>query len=851
MTLDVRTVAWHSSVLLTAVLAACGDDSPAAPPGVCDGALAATEAELVAEFTSEVHPLLVRPVTEGGCAACHGAEASRPFTVWADPAYTFRQLWAKGALSPTGDRTLLAMLGRRDALRMPLGGPAWTDAERAKLGALVCRLEASALPPPTCDAVDPGNVLLRRLANEEYDRTVAQALGDSSRPSSSLASDSPAFGFDNVASAQTLSLGHLERYLDAGQRLARETLLVPASVTASHEAEALPAFVVGGAKPGPGQGSPSGDHYHFQRIRSYVTPGLQLAPFPGTYTVEVVARGTSAAHFICPEPASYELCLAHQGAHDGPWVTVAKKVPARLLVTVDGKPVGAGISVAGSAEDPAKPGAFTSYSVEVPLAAGPHSVRVWLDNVIYWGREDLDVALDVDRVVWSGPLLGELPPTDEARLERFLVCDSFACRDQAIRHALETLWRRPVTADEVARYAPLVDDAAAAGESFKDGLEAVLEAALVSPHFLFRPELDPEPAVPATRPLEPHELATRLSYFLWGGPPDAALLARAAAGDLVDDDVLGAEVERMLADPRASALVERFAAQWLQLGAVAAVAPSPSAFPEFDDALRASFVGELRALFVDALEHDRPIFELVDSPRVFVDAQLAAHYGLDATGLGAAFVPVAPGKTGRGGLLATAGLLAMTSHPARTSPTKRGKWVLEQLLCRPPGAPPPSVDTTFEEEDVAMLSPKELLEKHATNPSCAGCHAPMDPLGFALEGFDPLGRARTSYPNGEPVDTTAKLPDGTELSGLESVVAAVKSDPAFPACLTKKMLIHALGTDPARFDACAVEAVERRFADGGHTLRALVRAIATSAVFRSRRPAKPGEYDDLFGGAEP
>ncbi|MBM4375780.1 MAG: DUF1592 domain-containing protein [Deltaproteobacteria bacterium] len=842
-----RTLSRPAFVLssaLASLAAACAE--PPAPQTSVD-CPAGTETELAAEYATSVHPLLLRPVDQGGCVACHAPDSSRPFVVWPDADETFRQSRVRGLLDPTGERTLLAMLARSDGLRMPLAGQAWPEAERSAVERLVCRMAASDLPPASCSDADPGNVLLRRLSNDEYDRTAARSLGDATEPSSGLAADTPGHGFDNVASAQTLSIGHLERYLNVGARLARETLLVPSSVETNLEAESLSAYIYNGQKPGPGQGSVVGEHYHFQRIRSYLNGGLQHAPYAGTYTIEVKARGTSAPHYTCPEPNAYDLCVQHQAAHDGPWLLVENNVAPKLVVMVDGQLVGQGIDVASVAE-PSQLGPFASYSVSVPLEPGFHSVRVWLDNVVYWAREERDVTLDVDRIRWTGPLPADLPPVDAARIARFLLCDSFACRDQAIANALAVLWRRPATSDEVARYAVLVDDAAAAGESFKDGLEAVLEAALASPNFLFRPELDPEPDVPASRPLDGYELATRLSYFVWGGPPDADLLAHAAAGDLVQDDVLGAELDRMLQDPRASAIVERFAAQWLQLESIESSSPSAGAFPNFSDALKASFMGELHAILVDALANERTVFELIDSPRVFVDARLAAHYGLDATGLGEAFVAVSPGASGRGGLLASAGVLMMTSHPSRTSPTKRGKWLLEQLLCRPPGAPPPNVDATFEGKDVANLSPKEMLEQHTTSPSCAGCHAQMDPLGFALEGFDAIGQARTTYATGEPVDDVASLPDGVTLNGLGDVVAYVKSDPGFPLCTARKMLTYALGTDPTRFDPCAVEAVTSGFADGGYTLKALVRAVAMGPTFRSRRPAKQGEYDDLFGG---
>jgi hypothetical protein len=211
-----------------------------------------------------------------------------------------------------------------------------------------------------------------------------------------------------------------------------------------------------------------------------------------------------------------------------------------------------------------------------------------------------------------------------------------------------------------------------------------------------------------------------------------------------------------------------------------------------------------------------------------------------------AFVAVSPGATGRGGLIASGGVLTMTSHPARTSPTIRGAWLLDRVLCRPPGAPPavvPALGSTMA-ADGGMRSPRELLELHAQNPQCAGCHANMDPLGLALEAHDELGRARGAYPNGTAIDTRATLSSGETLTGLRDVIALIKADEGYSACLTRKMLVYALGSDPSRFDGCAFDDVRARFAEGGGTFKALVRAVATSAMFRSRRPAKPGEFGE-------
>ena len=822
-------------------------------PTMCSGAQAQSRQALDARYAADLHPLLVRAAEAGGCATCHGPGQSpgrkSPFTVWPEPATTMKYLWSNDFFATSGDRTLLAMLARGDDIRMPLGASAWSEAEQAQVASFACDLEASGLDP--CESPDAGNVLLRRLSNFEYDRTVASALGDTTAPSPSLAADDHAHGFDAVASAQTLSFGHLERYHDAAARLAKETLLVPAGIDRALEAETLPAFIFNGQAPkaGAGQGSAVEGHYHFENIRSYLSLGLQPFPFDGTYTLTVLARGQNAEHWTCEEPEPYAKCVAAMDTHGEPWKLYASDVAPQLRVMVDGSYTSDPVDVVGIPKDHTVMGAWKSYSFTLPMIAGPHSVRVWAENPVLWGREELKVMLDVDSLVLSGPLVSELPKVDQARIDRFLICEDWACGEEALRHGLTALWRRPAKSEEIARYASLLADANAAGETFKDGLEAVLEAALLSPNFLFRPELDaaPDSDVPETRPLESFELATRLSYFLWSAPPDAELLARASEGHLNDEAVLDKELERMLVDPRASALVDHFAGAWLQYDALKSVAPNAATFPDFDDALRSSMAGELRALVADAFDHDRTIFSLLDAPYTFLDARLAKHYGIDGKNLGSAFEKTDVSEAGRGGLLTTAGVLTLTSHPEFTSPTKRGKWILEQLLCRPPGAPPPNVNTNITAEELDDLGPKELLKLHAAEPQCRGCHAAMDPLGFTFEHFDAVGQFRQNYPNGSPVDASAMLPDDTVLTDHQDTIDYVKNDPGFPACVTNKLLIYALGSDPQRFDACATKEVERSFRESGHTLRGLVRAIVLGPMFRTRRSAKPDEYADIYG----
>ncbi|MCA2981443.1 MAG: DUF1592 domain-containing protein, partial [Myxococcaceae bacterium] len=597
--------------------------APTPPPQACDGTPTGTADELAAEYAATVHPLLLRSSAEGGCVSCHGPQAAGRFTVRdrEPPRVTFEHLVRTGLLASSGPDTLVDRLGRSDTLRMPLGGPTWSAEERASITRLACRVEVSGLTS-SCGALDPGTVPLRRLANAEYDRTVASALLAPGRPSERLAADQPTFGFDNVSRDQTFDLGRLERYRDVAEALAEDTLVPPRGVEVTREAEGLAAFTHWGDPVGPGQGSKTSDGWRFARIKSRLSVGLVRAPYAGAYTVEVWARGTSANHYSCQNPMTTPPVNACQQAMVGPppwgapWRQVGTApVPPKLEVSIDGRSTL--IDVQASELGP-----FAKHAVTVDLEAGFHSLDVGLFNVVFWSGEALDVTLEVDQVTWKGP--AALPRADTARLQRFLRrCQTYGCGALAVRDVLETLWRRPVTPAEVARYGPLLTDAADAGEPFSEGLSAVLSAALLSPEFLFRPELDPQPEVPQSRPLTGFELATRLSYFLWGGPPDELLLARAGDGSLVTDEGLRAQVERLLADARARALVDRFAWQWLELDKLSQVRPTSS---DFDESLRAAFTGELRALLTDAFEQDRPVTELIESPRVFANARLARFY---------------------------------------------------------------------------------------------------------------------------------------------------------------------------------------------------------------------------------
>jgi hypothetical protein len=404
-----------------------------------------------------------------------------------------------------------------------------------------------------------------------------------------------------------------------------------------------------------------------------------------------------------------------------------------------------------------------------------------------------------------------------------------------VRDLLPRAWRRPVTGEEVRRLADLVQSGVDGGRTFEEGVSLALQAALVSPHFLFR--LEPGAASGpdgAPKDLDGHALATRLSYFLWSSLPDDALTQAAAKGKLAGEAGLAAEARRMLADPKAEALASNFAVQWLELRNLAEATPDAARFPGFD-LLREPMRREAVAFFDAVRREGLDISTLLGADFTFVDEALAAHYGLPGV-RGSELRRVPLGDDRRGGVLGMAGVLTITSNPTRTSPVKRGRWLLENVLDAPPRAPPPGADSLDESVvTVSAASLRERLEQHRAKAECAACHARLDALGFALERYDAVGRWR-DQDGGGPVDATGTLPDGRALDSLGALRAALLEDRAFARCLTRKLFTFALGRAPTARDELALFARVAALPTGTLTLDDLILTVIRTDAFRKRRP---------------
>lgn len=401
-----------------------------------------------------------------------------------------------------------------------------------------------------------------------------------------------------------------------------------------------------------------------------------------------------------------------------------------------------------------------------------------------------------------------------------------------VAELMRRAYRRPVEAKEIERLLTLHDKAAKSGGNFADALKPVFKAVLVSPHFLLRVERDrPKDETPYR--VSDHELATRLSYFLWSSMPDAELFALAEKGELSKPTVYEAQVRRMLSDPKAKALTDTFAEQWLHLKKLPEARPSTEFFPTFTPKLRIAMGDEVRAVFDSLRTANGPITDLLDANYTYVNADLAKHYGIAGV-TGPEMRRVALTDPNRGGLLGMSAVLALTSHTNRTSPTLRGKYVLDVILGTPPPPPPPGVSAIDEAK-----TPKELktfrdkLAAHATQAACAGCHAKIDPLGFGLENFDAIGRWR---PSGRDIDATGKLPTGEAFNGPKELKAVLlKKKPQFVENVTEKLLTFALGRELSSGDAPAVKAIAANLEKNGYKFDVLVLGVAKSFPFQHRR----------------
>lgn len=543
---------------------------------------------------------------------------------------------------------------------------------------------------------------------------------------------------------------------------------------------------------------------------------------PGDFgqTRFLTSEGEIHAEFVAPATGLYRLeVFAH--------TDIAAHKSAKMSWRIDGREVRV-VEVTNTWE---QPGAF---SVTLPLGRGKHKVAFGY----------VDGRLDLHHLEVFATTPSHLPETHK-RLLTNTPKNPSEWRSVA-RVVLEPLvaraYRRPARPEEVDRLSSLAEQAFKDGEPFERGIQLALQAVLVSPHFLYRVEIDRRRTregqeAPPIRPLNDWELASRLSYFLWSSMPDEMLFQLARDGKLHEDATLEAQVGRMLKDPRARALVENFAGQWLLLRQLRNANPDPGRFPQFDEALRQAMQTETELFFQAVLQEDRPILDLLDSDFTFLNERLARHYGIENV-TGEAFQRVAlPADSPRGGVLTHASLLTLTSNPARTSPVKRGKYILEQILGTPPPPPPADVPPLADDDAKGPLQGtlRQRFEQHRSNPNCAVCHNKLDPLGFGFENFDAIGAWR-DRDGDSPVDASGTLVGGRSFRGVEELKQILRAEKGaeFTRALTEKLMTYGIGRGLDAADACAVDAIVESLNDGNASFRQLITHIVKSDPFRKR-----------------
>ncbi len=649
-------------------------------------------------------------------------------------------------------------------------------------------------PPGESEVCDPGRVTLRRLNRTHYDNTVRDLLGDESRPARSFPDDDIGHGFDSLGDVLSVSPLHIERYEASAQSLVEATLRRPVPREAMrYEAEVVGADV-GAAFRDLGWNLWSNGEMSFE----------VFVRDEADYIIDVGAFGQQAG----PDPVSMALLVDRNEVQ---------------RFDVEGTFIAPGI-----------------YSHRLRLEPGGHRIGVAFLNDYYApdapDPQDRDRNLIVDYVEVDGPID---PAFDPARRAQVMGCepagpDDLDCAREVVTTFARRAWRRPLEAEEAERLMSLVQLAIDEGDDVEVGIQLALRATLLSPHFIYRVELDADPTSAEPHRLSDHELATRLAYFIWSSTPDEALLAAADAGALQDAAKLSEQIARMLDDPKAKALVEDFGDQWLHTRAMLDVAPDYNYFPDFDDALRASMITEARLYLGEFFEGNQDLRELMRGQFTYLDERLASHYGLPAPE-GGAFRRVDLEGSARGGLLTLGSVLTVTSFPTRTSPVKRGKWVLEQLLCTPPPAPPPGVEAELGEVD-SQASLRERLAQHRQDPTCAACHDAMDPIGLGMESFDGIG----AY---TPVDSSGELPDGQRFDGAVELAGILAEDERLTDCASEKLFIHALGRGPEPSDHCGLTQLREAWGDEGYGARDLVHLMAASRAFTHRR-GEPKEEEE-------
>ncbi|MBX2801950.1 MAG: DUF1592 domain-containing protein [Myxococcales bacterium] len=630
--------------------------------------------------------------------------------------------------------------------------------------------------------VEMGRAPLRRLNRIEYDNTMRDLMGVDTNPSRWLPPDEEAFDFHTIADALNVGPLHIDS-MDIGADEVLNQFFGPVERTYIIEAE-------GSWMSRDGAGQRDGNGFYVLESGALRTT-IDL-PHAGTYLIEVDGYGAAGG---------------------SPTVTLH----------IDDEPIGDMVFAV-------PPGSSFTRSFEVELDLGYHNITL---------QRQLG-SVGIDAIDITGPINITWEPSDH--YSRIMLCDvreeGVPCARRIIGGFQQLAWRRAIEESDVDWAMPLYELGYAEGGTPEDGLRHAFKATLMAPDFLFRPEVGPEVGGDP-RELDGYEIASRLSYFLWSSTPDDQLLQAAADGTLADPDVLRQQTQRMLLDPRSTALVDSMASQWLDIDELLEdVNPDPTLYPGFDDELRVSMAQEMRLMANDFIRGDMSLVELLTTHETTIDQRLALLYGLDVPPAADVWTTVSMEGEDRMGILGTAGWMTAHSKPEGPSVVQRGKWVLNRLLCSAPPQPPPDINQDLDLRDTEG-SVREQEERQRSVEPCHTCHQVMDPIGFSIGRFDGIGADRIYDELGYRIDTRVEL-EGAPAESLQDLADFVITDPRLNRCFAEKVFTFALSRPPADDDQRTLDSITSTFTRNGMTFPALVNAIVTHPVFRHR-----GDYREI------
>ena len=768
-------------------------------------------------------PSAQRALLDKYCVTCHNRRTNTAGltldTFNPDDASAHPEVWEK---------VIRKVRGR---MMPPIGMP---RPDEVALDALASSLETS-LDRAAASNVNPGHVILHRLNRSEYGNAIRDLLDlTDTDVAGFLPADDDSDGFDNVASVLKESPAFLEGYVGA----AREAARLAMGDTSGPPGVAVYRLPTGAAQRGYIEGMPLGTRGGIL-VRRYF-------PADGEYRFDITLR--QAQIYI-----------------------IGLEFPHQLVMTIDGEtvftqPLGGDADLKAQDQElatGAKAIQDRLKNLRFQVKAGPHTVIVTFQQKTLAHSEEVlqpfaGTTRDHHPSGWANgvPSLEKLEvmgpynsagPGDTPSRRRILSCrpagaaGELPCARTILAALAGRAYRRPVNDADLVTPLAFYQSGAAAG-GFEAGIQRALTYILASPHFLYRAERTPTTVSPgSTHRISALELASRLSFFLWSSIPDDALLKEARAGTLVQPAVLDQQVRRMLADPKANALVTNFFAQWLRLRELATFDPDAEEFPDFEEDLRRAMQRELELFTGSVVVDDRSVLDLLTARDTFVNERLARHYGIAGI-RGQQFRRVTLTDANRWGLLGKGSLLTITSYGNRTSPVLRGRFVLETILGTPPSPPPPNVPSLKENEPGAEpLSVRQMLEQHRANPACASCHRVMDPLGFSLENFDAIGQWRAKD-HGVTVDASGMLFDGSAVSSPATLRQALMKRPQqFVGTMTERLLTYGLGRSLTYADMPTVRGIVRDAARTNYRFSSLVLAVVRSAPFQMRRVAEKTE----------